>query len=144
MPKGPPPQWTSRDCRFDHLVGAAVNVGFGNDLFYRGIGTPERAKDIKTGIYRCARHRGISVRVEWQHESQWTAVTKDWPPDREPDGTITLKYVIYTKAQARRSHIARYGTDRQQWPYNPRAAKSQADIDAWADRGLDEKGHRVR
>jgi hypothetical protein len=144
MPKGPPPAWTSRDCRFDHLIAAAITQGIGKTVFYKGIETPERAKDIKNGIYRCARHRGISVWVEWKHSGRLTTRSADWPPDKEPDGTYTLQFTVSTKTQARKRHIAKYGTDRTQWPYNPRQRKTDADIAAWAERGLDEKGHRVK
>jgi hypothetical protein len=144
MPKGPPAPWTSRDCRFDHLIVAALEHGMGKPVRYTGIETPERAKDIKNGIYRCARHRKISVWVEWTHSGNRTTKSADWPPDRQPDGTYTLIYTLATKSQARKRHIETYGTDRQQWPYNPRQAKTAADVEAWAERGLDEKGHRRR
>jgi hypothetical protein len=142
VPKGPPPAWTQRDCRMDHVVAAVAAAGMGRPFTYQGIETAERAKDIKQGVYRCARHRQLSASVTWMHSGTETAKSADWPPDRQPDGTYQLVITIYTKAQARKRHIARYGTDRSQWPYNPRQGKSQADIDAWAARGLDEKGHR--
>lgn len=144
MPKGPPPSWTSRDCRFDHVVSAVAAKGYGQTLFYRGITDPARARDIKRGFYRCGRHRSISAVVEWLHSGQLTSVSKLWPPDRETDGTYTLRLTLFRKSEGRRRHLATYGTDRQNWPYNPRAAKSQADIDAWAERGLNDKGHRIR
>lgn len=144
MPKGPPPSWTSRDCRFDHLVGAVAGKGFGQTLHYTGIENPVRALDIKRGFYRCAKHRAISAAVEWLHSGQLTTVSANWPPDREADGTYTLRLTLFKKAQARKRHLEKYGTDRANWPYNPRAPKSQADIDAWAERGLNEKGHRTR
>jgi hypothetical protein len=142
VPKGPPAPWTSRDCRFDHVVAAAIDQGFGKPLTYTGIETPERAHDIKNGIYRCSRHRGISTWVEWLHSGRTTTKSADWPPDKSADGTYSLVINIGTKTQARKRHIAKYGTDRANWPYNPRQRKTQADIDAWAERGLDEKGHR--
>jgi len=142
VPKGPPPAWTSRDCRFDHLVAAAIDQGAGKPMTYTGIETPERAKDIKNGIYRCARHRQLSVWVEWLHSGRWTTKSADWPPDKDAGGTYSLRFTVSTKTQGRKRHIAQYGTDRANWPYNPRQRKTQADIDAWAERGLDEKGHR--
>lgn len=144
MPKGPPPAYTSRDCRFDHVVGAVAAAGAGKPFTYQGIETPERAEEIRRGVYRCARHRGLSGRVTWLYSGRETAVSADWPPDRQPDGTYSLVITIWSKGQGRKSHIARNGTDRSKWSYNPRAPKTQADIDAWAARGLDEKGHRRR
>jgi hypothetical protein len=142
MPKGPPPAWTSRDCRFDHVVAAAVEQGFGKPLKYVGIETPERAHDIKQGVYNCSRHRGISGWVSWKHSGRVTTKSADWPPDKEADGTYTLEINIQSKGQGRKRLIEIYGTDRSNWPYNPRQKKTQADIDAWAARGLDDKGHR--
>jgi hypothetical protein len=145
MPKGPPARGTTqRDCRFDHVVTAAANQGTGKTASYRGIDTADRAKDIKQGVYRCARHRGLSASVEWLHSGRLTSKSDDWPPDREADGTYTLQITIYSKAQARKRHIAKYGANRENWPYDVRRPVSQTDIDAWAARGLDEKGHRKR
>jgi hypothetical protein len=124
-------------------VAAAVEQGMGKPLTYAGIETPERALDIKKGVYRCAGHRGISAAVEWLHSGNWTSRSSiHWPPDKQADGTYALRISVFTKSGARKRHIAKYGTDRQNWPYNPRRGKSQDDIDAWAERGLDEKGHR--
>jgi hypothetical protein len=142
MAKGPPPAWTSKDCRFDHVVAAAIEQGHGKPLTYTGIETPERAKDIKNGFYRCCRHRQISGWVEWIHSGRTTTKSAEWPPDKQPDGTYSLTLNISTKSQGRKRHIAKYGTDRQQWPYNPRRGKSAEDIEAWAAIGRDEKGHR--
>jgi hypothetical protein len=144
MAKGPPPAWTSRDCTMDHLVAAAIDHGLGKPLTYAGIETIERARDIKQGFYRCCRHRKISGWVEWKHSGRLTTKSADWPPDKEPDGTYTLVLNTATKSQARKRHIQKYGTDRNAWPYNPRQSKTQADVDAWAARGLDEKGHKRR
>lgn len=144
MAKGPPPGWTRRDCRFDHLLAVAVEKGEKKPITYTGIETPERAKDIKNGIYRCARHRGISVWVEWKHSGRVSTTTADWPPDKEADGTYTLTYAVVSKAAARKRHIEKYGTDRANWPYNPRQKKTQADIDAWAARGLNEHGSVIK
>ena len=143
MPKGPPPSYTRRDCRFDHVVCAVAAAGMGKPFTYRGIETPERAKDIKQGIYRCARHRDLSANVSWSYSGRETAASAEWPPDRQPDGTYQLVIQIFTKAMGRKRHILRYGTNRANWPYNPRQPKTQADIDAWAAQGLNEKGHRV-
>jgi len=144
MPKGPPPQYTRRDCRLDHIVAAVLARGYDQPLHFAGIETADRAKDIKQGFYRCARHRQLSGAVEWKHGGDWVTKSAMWPPDKEADGTITLRLTVRSKAAGRRHLIASKGADRANWDYNPRAAKSQADIDAWAKQGLDEKGHRIR
>lgn len=130
MPKGPPPQWRRRDCRFDHLVAAALEKGYGVVLVYSGITTEERAHDIRRGLYRCAKHREISADA-----GPRVLVTGDaMGVRRNPDGTYTLKYRVWSKRDARKSHIQRNGTDRQQWSYNPRGGATDEDRARWANR----------
>jgi hypothetical protein len=143
MPKAPPPPWTQRDCRFDYLVGAALAAGAGEEITMTGIDTPERAADIRRGVYRCAGHRGVSAWVKWRHSGQWTTVTTLWPPDRQAGGTYTLVFAVTDKRAARRRHLATYGADRARWPYNPRRPKSPEDVAAWQRAGRNEKGHRT-
>ena len=143
MPKGSPPAWTQRDCRFDYVVEAVTAAG-GGPFTYQGIETPERAKDIKQGVYRCGHHRGVSPSVMWLHSGRETRKSADWPPDRQPDGTYQLIITIYAKGKARKHQVTVHGPDRTKWDYNPRAPKSQADVDAWAAKGLNEKGHRIK
>lgn len=138
MPKGPPPQWRNRDCRFDHLVAAALGLGLGQVLVYRGIITEDRGHDVRRGIYRCAKHRGISADA-----GPSRLVTGDEMGLRKnTDGTFTLKYRLFDKREGRKRHIERHGPDRQQWPYNPRRAATSEERDSWANR--DEKGKIVQ
>jgi hypothetical protein len=144
MPKAPPPPWSTRDCRFDYLVNAAIGQGPGAEVTMNGIESVPRAEDIRRGIYRCAGHRQVSAWVKWQHDGEWTTNTASWPPDKQPDGTYTLVYAVTDKRTARKRHLAVYGPDRAAWPYNPRAGKSPADVAAWQAQGRDEKGHRIK
>jgi hypothetical protein len=138
MPKGPPPQWKRRDCRFDHLVAAAVKAGYGRMLKYQGIESMDRAHEVRRGIYRCARHRRISA-------DAGTAGTLVTGPAamgvRRTGETYELWYRVFPKASARRRHLERYGSDRQKWPYNPRRGASDAERQSWANR--DETGRPV-
>lgn len=137
MPKGPPPAWSKRDCRFDHLVTAALDQGYGKILVYAGIETEERAHDIRRGIYRCAGHRGVSADA-----GRSAGASADEMGVRAAgDGTWTLQYRVFDKRQARRSHIERYGPDRQQWPYNPRRGATADERESWANR--DENGRMI-
>jgi hypothetical protein len=140
MPKGAPPAYSQRDCRFDPLVVAGLAQGFGKVLVYGGIETEERAHEIRKGVYRCAKHREVTADAG----RSVLASGDDMGVHRQPDGTFVLKFRLWSKRDARKRHIERYGTDRSRWPYNPRRGKSQEDIDAWAAQGLSEKGHRVR
>ena len=144
MPKAPPPPWTQRDCRFDYLVTAAIRTGAGEEITLGGIESVKRAEDIRRGVYRCAGHHGVAAWVSWQHSGEWTTHTPLWPPDKQPDGTYTLKFAVIDKRTARKRHLAVYGPDRAKWPYNPRRPKSEADVEAWKNQGRNEKGHRTR
>lgn len=139
MPKGPPPIHAQRDCRFDHLVAAAVGKGYGVTLVYSGIETLERGHEIRKGIYRCARHRGISAEA-----GPSRLVDGDGMGLRAVKGGYVLHFRIWTKSSGRARILAVHGHDRTQWPYDPRRGKNQQDIEAWAAQGLNEKGHRVQ
>lgn len=144
MPKAPPPPWTQRDCRFDYLVTAAMAQGQGQEITMTGIEGEPRAADIRRGIYRCAGHHQISAWVKWQHSGDWTTDTALWPPDKQADGTYTLAFAVIDKRAARKRHIAVYGTDRSQWPYNPRSGKTPRDVESWQAQGRNERGHRIK
>jgi len=74
-------------------------------ILYTGCATRERAKEIVQALHRSGRHLGLSV----------SAV-----PKPAPDGTFTVVYHAIDKAHARAHVLARYGTDRSKWPYDPR------------------------
>lgn len=116
MAKGGVPN-NRADHRFDHLVVAAMEKGYGQELRYQGIETFERADDIRRGIYRCAKHRGITADAG---RNVPTEDDNEMGMHKMPDGTWELRYRIWSKAQARKRHLERYGTDRSKWPYDPR------------------------
>lgn len=138
MPKGSPPAWTRRDCRFDHLVTAGLDQGFGKVLVYSGIETEERAHEIRRGIYRCAKHRGVSADAG---RNITTSSDGEMGVRRAQDGTFTLRYRLFDKREARKAHIKRHGADRQAWPYNPRRPATAAERESWANR--DEHGRII-
>lgn len=139
MAKGPPPIQVRRDCRFDHLVAAALTKGYGTVLIYSGIPTLDRGHEIRRGIYRCARHRQVSADAG---PSQ--LVAGDDMGLRAAGAEYELRFRLWTKSGGRARVLARHGPDRAAWPYDPRRPKNQADIDYWASQGLNEKGHRVQ
>ncbi len=69
MPRGGPPAWSVKDCRFDYIVNAVLLAGHGVPLTMTGIDTPERAAEIRRGIYRCGQHRHRSYR--FSRSSRW-------------------------------------------------------------------------
>jgi len=131
MPKGSPPGWSRRDCTYDHLVAAAVDAGYGTVMTYAGIEDHDRAQAIRRGIYRCAGHRKISA-------DAGTVALADGDDvmglRRESNGTYTLTFRVFTKAQARKAHLARRGTDRSGWAYDPKRRATQDERDGWANR----------
>jgi hypothetical protein len=139
VPKGPPPPWNRRDCSFDHLVAAALAKGPGQVLVYSGIDDLERAHQIRRGIYRCGKHRGITVDAG----PAGRLVTE--PGDmgiRKTGETYELRYRVWSKARGRAQLLRTYGPDRSNWPYDPRRPASQDELDSWANK--DERGQPVR
>jgi hypothetical protein len=110
MAKGPARRWrdpaphTSECLPYVH---AALAAGHGNELTITGVPGGQRAAEIRRGLFNAARMRTVSVHVK---------VTK------QRNGTYTITYATHDKGEARGYVLARYGTDRTAWPYNPRAA----------------------
>lgn len=139
MPKAPPPSRNQRDCRFDQFVAAALAQGHGKVLVYNGIDTEERAHEVRKGLYRCAKHRGVTieagtVRLASGDEMGVHAVA----------GGYEVRYRTWPKSAGRAHLLRQHGSDRTAWPYDPRRLKNQEDIDSWQAQGLNEKGHRIR
>ena len=136
MPKGVPAsaRW---DCRFDHLVSAALKIGFGREMKLDGIETYDRADDIRRGIYRCARHRKVSADAGPSR----VVTGKDEMGIHKAGKTYTLRFRLWDKRGARKRHLERYGTDRAAWPYDPRRAATDEERAAWAPRN--ERGQPV-
>lgn len=74
-------------------------------LHYVGCESRERAKEISQGLYRAARHVKCSV--------QATVLPAD-------DGTYTVEFRAIDKSMARKYVLQKYGTNRANWPYDPR------------------------
>lgn len=138
MGKGAPPAWNRRDCRFDHLVLAALSKGYGVVLKYTGIEAYDRAEDIRRGIYRCAGHRGITAEAG---PSGRVVSGADEMGVHKNGRRYEVWYRIHSKRGGRRAHLDRYGPDRAAWPYDPRRPATAAERDAWASR--DESGRPV-
>jgi hypothetical protein len=137
VPKGPPPAWSRRDCSFDHLVQAAMAKGNGTELVYGGIETPERAHEIRRGIYRCAKHRGMTADA-----GPSGRLAEDGQMGVYKTGsTYALHYRVWDKRSGRKAHLARRGTDRSAWPYDPRRPATSDERETWAAR--DETGRVV-
>lgn len=138
MGKGSPPAWNRRDCRFDHLVQAAVTKGYGRVLKYTGIADYDRAEDIRRGIYRCARHRNITADAG---PGGRLVTGPDEMGVRKKGREYEVWYRVHDKRSARKAHLQRYGADRSKWPYDPRRRATAAERESWANRN--ERGDAV-
>ncbi len=137
MGKGPPPNWSRRDCTFDHLVAAAIQQGPGKILKYTGVETADRAHEIRRGIYRCAGHRGLSAAAG----PSGRIVEGDEPGVHKHGSLYEVWYMIVDKRAARKRHLERYGPDRSQWPYDPKRRATDDERASWANK--DETGRAV-
>jgi hypothetical protein len=135
--KGPPPNWSRRDCRFDHLVVAAISRGYGTELVYNGIDDYERADEIRRGIYRCAKHRGLTAEAGPAREAD----PGEMGIHKKRDGTWEVRYRMWDKRTGRKRHLERHGPDRASWPYDPRRGATDEERQSWANR--DETGRPV-
>lgn len=138
MPKAPPPERQRRDCRFDHLVAAALSRGYGVTLVLGGIEDEGRGHEVRRGIYRCARHRGVSAEAGPNR-----LVTGDDMGLRAAGDGYALHFRVWSKSSGRARVLQTYGTERSNWAYDPRRAKTDEDVEYWRTLGLNEKGHRV-
>jgi hypothetical protein len=138
MAKGPPPNWKRRDCRFDHLVAAALIKGYGVVLKYTGIETYDRAEEIRRGIYRCAKHRQITADAG---PGGRLVTGADEMGVRKKGREYEVWYRVHNKRSGRKAHLERYGADRSAWPYDPRRPASAAERESWANRN--ERGDAV-
>lgn len=130
MPKGPPPGWSRRDCRFDNLVTAAVAKGFGREMVYSGVTTIDRAHDIRRGIYRCAGHRGLTAQA-----GPSSRLAGDGEMGvRKTGRTYEVRYRIWPKTSGRKMILQQYGSDRSAWPYDPRRPATADERESWAAR----------
>jgi hypothetical protein len=131
LSKGPPPPWNRRDCTFDHVVAAGIAKGSGRVMIYSGIETLERAHNIRRGIYRCAKHRGLTADAG----PSGRLVTEDDDMGVRKSGAgYELRYRIWPKGKGRKRLLEKYGSDRSKWPYDPRRPATGAERDSWANR----------
>ena len=119
MPRAAAPQWRRRkEPITDDLVLASINAAGGKfdeqtghyaRLRFTGCESRERANEVKQSLYRCAAYLKFSMSA--------TVLPAE-------DGTYTVEYVVINKAHARAHVLAKYGTDRSKWPYDPRRKES--------------------
>lgn len=124
MPRGPAPAWRQRkDPVLDAWIWASVNRagGLGRhhpatgryaDLVITGLADRDEAAEYKRALHRCAfyLHRTQAAQLSMSADR----------PERQPDGTYSIRFRVVNKAHAKAAVLARYGNDRSKWPYDPR------------------------
>jgi hypothetical protein len=122
MPRGPAPAWRARKepISDSYLLAAIAQAGgpgkhdpatglYGT-LIIRGLADRDEAGEWDKSLYRCAlwltRNRDADISVS-------TNVKKSG------DGYL-IEFSVFNKTHARAHIMAKHGTDRQHWPYDPR------------------------
>lgn len=128
---GGKPQAPARDTRYAGIILKALKVhGFGRWILSPPCATWDQADDVRRGIYRsaghycscgdpmCHRKYRLFCPQAGQRVSAQAVIVKD-DQDR-----LRVQFQLFDKKAARKSHVARYGTDRSKWPYDPKAKRS--------------------
>lgn len=119
MARGPSRPWKRlaphTETAFPYIY-AALKYGYDVELPITEVSAGE-VLDFRRGLFNAAKHTGVSLHCNAK---------------KQPDGTYTLVYAVHKKSVGRAYHLKKNGTDRTQWPYNPRRASPR-----------DEEGNRV-
>jgi hypothetical protein len=124
MPTAGPPPWRVRkepildahlQASVDQAGGIYNEEGHYAMVVYAGCADRARAQEIKTALYRSARHLGYSLAA--------SIVKAPGPPV-----TYQVHYKAIDKTFAKKYVLARYGPDKENWPWNPRARNKKAAI----------------
>ena len=88
------------------------DTGFWPEIVYVGIADADRALEIKRGLFRSAKHLGVSMKA-----------------DIEPgeSGGYQVRFRAISKKHARAHMVRTYGPDRSAWAYDPRARSKKDD-----------------
>jgi hypothetical protein len=78
--------------------------GYDREAVWNGCSDSDRALQVQRGIYNAANQLGVSAQCRIESSG----------------GTYRVVFTLFNKRQARARHVARHGTDRTKWPYNPR------------------------
>ena len=125
MPRGPAPAWRARkEPVSDDYLLAVINQAGGpgkhdasglyGTLVIRGLKDREEAAEWDKSLFRCAlwltRNRGADISVSTKIE-------------RDGNG-YRLTFSVHDKTHARAHILAKHGSDRALWPYDPRRRNS--------------------
>lgn len=122
MPRGPAPQWRARKPPVvdDHIL-ASVNqagglgqhhpiTGHYGTLYIRQLADREEAAEWRRALFRCAHYLARNGVAD---------VSMSASIKRAGSG-YEIEFKAVDKTIARAHVMAKYGTDRSKWPYDPR------------------------
>ena len=124
MPRGPAPQWRARkEPVVDEWIMASVHhagglgrhhpeTGHYGSLVIGDLATKEEADEYRKALYRCAHYLSRTGTAPLSMSADRAV--------RGIDGKYSITFRAVDKTLARAHVLARYGTDRSKWPYDPR------------------------
>jgi hypothetical protein len=123
-------QAPKRDTRYAGVVSKALAAyGLDRVILSPPCSGAAQADDVRRGIYRscghycscggvmCTRKNREQCPRGGQRISTRATIVRD------EEDRLRVQFCLWDKQAARRSHIARHGTDRSKWPYDPKARK---------------------
>lgn len=113
MPRGPAPAWTKAAPHTEEArpyVHAAYLQGLETEVHWTGIATKERAMMLRRGLFNASRLHRPQVSVS-------AAIEKD-------GSGWKIRFTLHDKRVAKAYIVNKHGSDRSQWPYNPRGRAS--------------------
>jgi hypothetical protein len=122
VPRGPAPAWTARkEPVTDAYLLAAVEqaggpgrhdtaTGLYRTLVIRGLADREEADEWRRSLYRCAL---------WLTKNRAAGISVSAGVQRDGNGYL-IRFSVYSKTHGRAHVMAKHGTDRSKWPYDPR------------------------
>lgn len=122
MPRGPAPGWKSRKQPVvDDYILASVEqaggigahhqeTGHYATLYIRGLTSREQAAEWSRALYRCAHYLARNQLADVSMSAKISRVGNKYE----------IEFRAVDKTLARAHVLAKYGTDRSKWPYDPR------------------------
>jgi hypothetical protein len=122
MPRGPAPEWSRRKepITDPHILASIEQAGgLGKhdpttghyaELVLRGIATREEAAEWRRSLFRCA---------HYLNRSGTAPVSMNAKIERDGNGYL-IRFKAVDKVLAKAHVLAKYGSDRSKWPYDPR------------------------
>lgn len=124
MPRGAAPEWRRRkEPVVDDWIMASVNraggigqhhptTGHYATLVITGLASKEEADEYRRALHRCAHYLNRTGTAPVSMAADRAV--------RQVDGTYSITFRSVDKTLARAHVLAKYGSDRSRWPYDPR------------------------